>query len=171
MLSTAASEQAPGEIQSGNFTTPRSGWNLIVFAATLQGMNDVKNCYDNVFMESCFATLKTELELTESFYSLKAVRELLAYVSYYNPDRCHSSLGVKTPDDLGITRIVRPVAVTGSRLAEVNAQWTPLRVSSSLTLCGRTRRETCRVPALPDRRVCQDRCSGGYGSCPVCQTF
>jgi transposase InsO family protein len=66
-------------------------------AGMRQSMSDAENCYDNAFMESCFGTLKTELELTEYADSLEAVRELSSYVSYYNRDRRHSSLGYLTP--------------------------------------------------------------------------
>ena len=51
-------------------------------------------------MESCFATLKTELELTEYTDNLEAVRELSVYVHYYNQDRKHSSLGYLTPAEI-----------------------------------------------------------------------
>ena len=63
----------------------------------VQCMSDANNCYHNAFMESCFGTLKTELEPVEYNDSLEAIRELLSYVSYYNPDRRHSSLGYLTP--------------------------------------------------------------------------
>jgi transposase InsO family protein len=66
-------------------------------AGMRQSMSDAENCYDNAFMESCFGTLKTELELSEFDDSLEAVRELSRYVSYYNLDRRHSSLGYLTP--------------------------------------------------------------------------
>lgn len=66
-------------------------------AGMRQSMSDAGNCYDNAFMESCFGTLKTELELTEYEDSLEAVRELSSYVRYYNLDRRHSSLGYLTP--------------------------------------------------------------------------
>jgi transposase InsO family protein len=62
-----------------------------------QSMSDAESCYDNAFMESCFGTLKTELELSEFEDSLEAVRELSEYVSYYNRDRRHSSLGYVSP--------------------------------------------------------------------------
>jgi len=68
-------------------------------AGMLQSMSDAGNCYDNAFMESCFGTLKTELELTEYADSLESVRELSAYVHYYNHDRKHSSLGNNNPTD------------------------------------------------------------------------
>ena len=65
-----------------------------------QSMSDADNCYDNAFMESCFGTVKTELELTEYADSLEAVRELSGYVIYYNRDRRHSSLGYLTPAEV-----------------------------------------------------------------------
>lgn len=66
-------------------------------ASMQQSMSDADNCYDNAFMESCFGTLKTELEMTEYADSLEAVRELSNYLRYYNQDRRHSSLGYLTP--------------------------------------------------------------------------
>ena len=68
-------------------------------ASMQQSMSDADNCYDNAFMESCFGTLKTELELTEYADSLEAVRELSIYLRYYNQNRRHSSLGYLTPAD------------------------------------------------------------------------
>lgn len=66
-------------------------------AGIQQSMSRADDCYDNAFMESCFGTLKTELEMTEyenHRIALKAVHE---YISYYNLDRRHSSLGYLTP--------------------------------------------------------------------------
>ena len=48
-------------------------------------------------MESCFGTIKRELELVEYADSLEAVRELSDYIQYYNHRRRHSSLGYLTP--------------------------------------------------------------------------
>jgi len=66
-------------------------------AEMLQSMTDTESHYDNAFMESCFGTLKTELELSEYADSLEAVRELSEYIHYYNLDRKHSSLGYLSP--------------------------------------------------------------------------
>jgi transposase InsO family protein len=63
----------------------------------LQSMSAAGNCYDNAFMESCFGTVKTELELVEYANGPEAVRELSSYVRYYNADRRHSSLGYVAP--------------------------------------------------------------------------
>jgi len=62
-----------------------------------QSMNAAENAYDNAFMESCFGTVKTELELVEYASGPEAVRELTSYIRYYNGDRRHSSLGYVSP--------------------------------------------------------------------------
>ncbi len=48
-------------------------------------------------MESCFGTVKTELELVEYANSPEAVWELTSCVRYYNGERRHSSLGYVSP--------------------------------------------------------------------------
>lgn len=64
-----------------------------------QSMSGAGNCYDNAFMESCFGTIKTELEMTEYADGVEAVRELSEYVHYYNVERRHSALGYVSPAD------------------------------------------------------------------------
>ncbi len=64
-----------------------------------QSMNEAENCYDKAFMESCFGTVKTELELVEYANGPEAVRELSGYIRYYNAERRHSSLGYLSPAD------------------------------------------------------------------------
>jgi len=62
-----------------------------------QSMSRAGDCYDNAFMESCFGTLKTELEMT-SYQSLDhAKREIEEYINYYNAIRRHSSLDYLSP--------------------------------------------------------------------------
>jgi transposase InsO family protein len=62
-----------------------------------QSMSAAADCYDNASMESCFGTLKTELELTEYAHDPEALRELTEYIRYYNGERLHSSLGYVSP--------------------------------------------------------------------------
>lgn len=62
-----------------------------------QSMSGAGNCYDNAFMESCFGTIKTELELVDYADDSEAVRELGQYVRYYNLERRHSALDYATP--------------------------------------------------------------------------
>jgi len=64
-----------------------------------QSMSRADNCYDNAFMESCFGTIKRELEM--ECYESEAVarREISGYIRYYNTRRRHSSLGYLTPEE------------------------------------------------------------------------
>lgn len=68
-----------------------------------QSMNRADNCYDNAFMESCFGTIKTELEMTEYDHQQTAQREIEDYLAYYNHDRKHSALGYLTPQQFELT--------------------------------------------------------------------
>ena len=62
-----------------------------------QSMSRVDNCYDNAFMESCFGTIKTELE-KEVYANLRAAyEEIHGYLCYYDTKRRHSSLDYLTP--------------------------------------------------------------------------
>jgi putative transposase len=62
-----------------------------------QSMSRAADCYDNAFMESCFGTIKTEMEMT-SYPSLAiAQREIEEYINYYNAIRRHSSLDYQSP--------------------------------------------------------------------------
>jgi len=64
-----------------------------------QSMSRPDNCYDNAFMESCFGTLKRELEI-EIYDDFKTARkEIGTYVRYYNEERIHSSLDYQTPEE------------------------------------------------------------------------
>jgi len=62
-----------------------------------QSMNRADNCHDNAFMESCFGTIKTELEMTE-YQTVRSARgEIAEYLRYYNHQRRHSALAYRTP--------------------------------------------------------------------------
>jgi transposase InsO family protein len=64
-----------------------------------QSMNRADNCYDNAFMESCFGTIKRELEM-EVYDDIKTARkEIATFVRYYNRLRLHSSLDYQTPTE------------------------------------------------------------------------
>ena len=66
-------------------------------ADMLQSMSRAGNVYDNAFMESCFGTFKTELEMTEYENHRSARREIAEYIDYYRIERKHSALGYLTP--------------------------------------------------------------------------
>jgi transposase InsO family protein len=63
-----------------------------------QSMSRANDCYDNAFMESCFGTIKTELEMTRYENESVAYKEIGQFIRYYNTRRRHSSLGYLTPD-------------------------------------------------------------------------
>ena len=65
-----------------------------------QSMSRAANCYDNAFMESCFGTVKTELEMTEYQNYQAARREITEYLHYYLHQRKHSALGYLPPAQL-----------------------------------------------------------------------
>ena len=60
-------------------------------------MSRADNCYDNAFAESCFGTIKNELQMTEYQNSQDARRELSQFIRYYNFERTHSGLRYLTP--------------------------------------------------------------------------
>jgi transposase InsO family protein len=68
-------------------------------ASMRQSMSAADNCYDNAFMESCFGTIKNELQLEDYATDAEAIRELGSYINYYNLERLHSSLGYVTPSE------------------------------------------------------------------------
>lgn len=70
---------------------------VLARAAIRQSMSRADSCYDNAFMESCFGTIKTELEM-ECYENDRVARtEIGLYIRYYNTRRRHSALGYRTP--------------------------------------------------------------------------
>ena len=68
-------------------------------ARMLQSMSRADNCYDNAFMESCFGTIKRELEMEPYESESLARKEIAGYIRYYNTRRRHSALGYLTPKE------------------------------------------------------------------------
>ena len=66
-------------------------------AGILSSMSRADNCYDNAFMESCFGTIKTELEMKAYENPAIAHKEIPAYIRYYCVRRRHSALGYLSP--------------------------------------------------------------------------
>jgi transposase InsO family protein len=64
-----------------------------------QSMSRADSCYDNAFMESCFGTIKTELEMDCYDNERLAQDEISRYLRYYNTRRRHSALGYLTPEE------------------------------------------------------------------------
>ena len=68
-------------------------------------MSRPDNCYDNAFMESCFGTMKRELEMEVYDDLVMARKEIATYVRYYNRLRLHSSLNYHTPTEFEALQI------------------------------------------------------------------
>ena len=76
---------------------------MIERVAMLQSMSRAGDCYDNAFMESCFGTIKTELEMT-SYESIdQANQEIREYINYYNAIRRHSAIDYLSPTSFEAT--------------------------------------------------------------------
>ena len=71
---------------------------LLRRARMKQSMSRAGDCYDNAFMESCFGSLKTELEMKPYVNRRIAQQELPAYIRYYNTRRRHSAIGYVSPE-------------------------------------------------------------------------
>lgn len=70
---------------------------MIRRAQIKQSMSRANECYDNAFMESCFGTIKNELEMTEYKSYRLARAEIDDYIRYYNTQRKHSAINYQTP--------------------------------------------------------------------------
>jgi transposase InsO family protein len=66
-------------------------------AGAIQSMSRAGDCYDNAFMESCFGTIKTELEMTDYENSRQARKEIAQYIHYYDFERRHSGIEYCSP--------------------------------------------------------------------------
>jgi putative transposase len=78
-------------------------------AGVTQSMSRAGNCYDNAFMESCWGTFKTEMEIAEYDSEDHARQSVASYVSYYRYERKHSSLGYLTPVQFTRSTMRNPV--------------------------------------------------------------
>jgi len=76
-------------------------------AGIRQSMSREGNVYDNAFMESCFGTIKSELEMVDYESMAQARREFGEYIRYYNLERKHSALGYRTPRQFEASQAVR----------------------------------------------------------------
>ena len=77
---------------------------LLGRARMQQSMSRANDCYDNAFMESCFGTLKTELEMKPYQNQHIAQKEVPDYIRYYNTRRRHSAIGYMTPETFELSR-------------------------------------------------------------------
>ena len=61
-------------------------------------MDSKGRCYDNIYIERFWRTLKYEEIYLKSYDNVTELKqEVGAYIDYYNHEREHQSLGYKTP--------------------------------------------------------------------------
>jgi transposase InsO family protein len=72
---------------------------MLARARMQQSMSRANDCYDNAFMESCFGTVKTELEMSRYQNRPTARKEIREFIRYYNTRRSHSSLEYLSPEE------------------------------------------------------------------------
>ena len=77
---------------------------VLARARMRQSMSRPDNCYDNAFMESCFGTIKTELEMEVYANVQAAYEEIHDYLCYYDTKRRHSSLDYLTPREFELSQ-------------------------------------------------------------------
>jgi len=65
-----------------------------------QSMSRRGNCWDNAPTESFFATIKKELIYARAWSSIaELARAIASYIRFYNTERIHTSLGMRSPRD------------------------------------------------------------------------
>ena len=72
---------------------------VLARAGMRQSMSRAESCHDNAFMESCFGTIKTELQMACYENQWTARSEIGGYIRYYNTRRRHSALDYRTPEE------------------------------------------------------------------------
>ena len=77
---------------------------VLTRAGMHQSMSRADSCYDNAFMESCFGTIKTELEMESYENEWVARTEIGGYIRYYNTRGRHSALDYQTPEEFEAAR-------------------------------------------------------------------
>jgi transposase InsO family protein len=100
-LALSARQISPGLIHHSDRGGQYAGTcyrSLMGRVGMLASMSRADNCYDNAFMESCFGTLKSELEMKAYENEDQARQEIGVYIRYFNVRRRHSALGYLSPE-------------------------------------------------------------------------
>lgn len=72
-------------------------------------MDGKGRCFDNIFSERLWRTVKYEEVYLKTYDNVKSARDqLMAFVEFYNYKRPHQSLNYKTPADIYFANITKP---------------------------------------------------------------
>jgi putative transposase len=93
--------------QGSQFTS--NGWcDLLKENQIKISMDGKGRCFDNIFSERLWRTVKYEEVYLKSYDSFNSAREqLMAFVEFYNYQRPHQSLNYKTPAEIYFANIVK----------------------------------------------------------------
>ena len=85
----------------GNQYTSTKFVETVLNAGSKLSMDEKGRCLDNVWIERFWRTIKYDfLFLYEFKGSLNLYKGIRWFICYYNGERCHSSLGHKTPNEV-----------------------------------------------------------------------
>lgn len=90
----------------GSQYTSKNWINTLIKRGISISMDGKGRCFDNIFIERLWRSVKYECIYLQEFESVAEVREALAdYFDYYNTDRVHQSLDYNTPADVYFGRV------------------------------------------------------------------
>ena len=93
----------------GSHYTSTKYIDLFISAGAAISMDHKGRCFDNIFVERLWRTVKYELIYIREINSPRELRIALSeYFSYYNNERFHQSLSYKTPAEVYLTRQPKP---------------------------------------------------------------
>jgi putative transposase len=94
--------------QGSQFTSEAYTGRLLAAGVTIS-MDGQGRCFDNIFTERLWRTVKYEEVFLKEYADVgEARRELGAFFAWYNAERLHQSLGYSTPDEVYYSRVLSP---------------------------------------------------------------
>ncbi|MBS1889495.1 MAG: transposase [Actinobacteria bacterium] len=95
----------------------------------LASVGTVGDAYDDAMVESFVDTFKTELVADRSWRSRSQLElAVVGYVSWFNHERLHESLGDRSPVEFGGVRV--PIRSTGGSAEHSLLNWKPTKTVS-----------------------------------------
>lgn len=87
--------------QGSHFTSGEYTGILHLYPSIKISMDHRGRCFDNIFTERLWRTIKYEEVYLHEYESIREARQSLAkYIAFYNTRRYHQSLGYRTPEDV-----------------------------------------------------------------------
>jgi putative transposase len=98
---TIARPEIHNSDQGSHFTSTEYTGILKQYPSIHISMDHKGRCFDNIFVERLWRTIKYEEVYLKEYDSIKDARQSLTeYIEFYNTRRYHQALGYKTPEEL-----------------------------------------------------------------------